>query len=135
MKSLEQRCAESGLKMTAPRKVILQVMQDADDHPSVETVYERVKAIDSSISMATVYRTINMLDELGLLVRHEFKENYARFELDDGHHHHHLIDTESGEIIEFHSEELEKLQQKLAAELGYEMIDHSFEIYGRKIKS
>ena len=106
MADLEQQCAEAGLKLTGQRKVILRVLEDAGDHPSVESVYERARAIDSSISMATVYRTLNLLDEMGLVVRHDFNENFSRFEV-NMEHHHHLIDVESGEVIEFQNEEIE----------------------------
>jgi Fur family ferric uptake transcriptional regulator len=133
MNSLEQRCAHAGLKMTGQRKLILQVLDSAEDHPSVETVYERAKVLDHSISMATVYRTLNMLDELNLVIRHEFKENYSRYEVNEAHHHH-LIDLETGEVIEFQNEELEKLKEKIALQLGFELIDHRLELYGKKIK-
>ena len=130
---LERRCAEAGLKMTGQRKVILKVLTEAEDHPSVETVYERAKDLDDSISMATVYRTLNLLDELDLVVRHEFNENYSRYEVNLDHHHH-MIDLESGEVIEFQNEELEILKERIARELGYELVDHRLELYGRKIK-
>ena len=130
---LEQRCAEAGLKMTGQRKVILQVLKTAHDHPSVEDVYERAKGIDSSISIATVYRTLNLLDELDLVIRHEFQEGYSRYEVNDDHHHH-LIDLETGKVIEFQNEELEKLKVKIAKDLGYDLIDHRLELYGKKMK-
>ena len=129
---LEERCAAAGLKMTGQRRTILKVLQEAD-HPSVESVYERAKDLDDSISMATVYRTLNLLDELHLVTRHEFKENFSRFEL-NMEHHHHLIDLESGEVHEFQNEELERLKEKIACELGYDLIDHRLELYGKKIK-
>lgn len=129
---LEKRCAAAGLKMTGQRRLILQVLAEAGDHPSVEDLYERARALDPSVSMATVYRTVNLLDELGLIVRHEFKESFARFEV-NADHHHHLIDLESGEVIEFQNEELEALKEKIANELGYELVDHTLELYGRKI--
>jgi Fur family transcriptional regulator, ferric uptake regulator len=132
---LEKRCAEAGLKMTGQRRTILRVLEEAADHPSVETVYERSKALDSSISIATVYRTLGMLDELNLVTRHEFNNgNYSRYEA-NLEHHHHLIDLESGMVVEFQNEELELLKERIARELGYELIDHRLELYGRKIKS
>lgn len=131
MDGLAERCAAAGLKMTGPRKIILKVLVQADDHPSVEDVYSRARAFDSSISMATVYRTMNMLDELGLVVRHEFGENFARYEVSDEHHDH-LIDLETGEIFEFHNEALEALKEKIAEEMGFELLDHRLELYGRK---
>lgn len=133
MSDLEQRCAEAGLKMTGQRKVILQVLGKAEDHPSVEDVYERAKKIDDSISIATVYRTLSLLDELDLVIRHEFQEGYSRYEV-NWDHHHHLIDLETGKVVEFQNEELEKLKVKIAKDLGYDLIDHRLELYGKKIK-
>lgn len=134
MNTLEQKCADAGLKMTGQRKLILQVLDSAEDHPSVETVYERAKELDSSISMATVYRTLNMLDELNLVIRHEFKENFSRYEVNEEHHHH-LIDLETGDVIEFQNPELEKLKEKIANELGYNLVDHRLELYGKKLNN
>lgn len=133
MPNLEQRCADAGLKMTGQRKTILQVLDSADDHPSVESLYERAKDLDGSISMATVYRTLNMLDELNIVIRHEFKENFSRYEVNEGHHHH-LVDLETGDVIEFQNEELEKLKERIALELGFELIDHRLELYGKRLK-
>ncbi len=134
MSNLEQRCVEAGLKMTGQRRVILQVLGTAEDHPSVEDVYDRAKALDSSISIATVYRTLSLLDEMELVVRHEFQEGYSRYEV-NSEHHHHLVDLETGQVVEFQNEELEKLKEKIAHELGYELIDHRLELYGKKLKS
>ncbi len=134
MTNLEQKCTDAGLKMTGQRKVILQVLDGAHDHPSVEDVYERAKAVDSSISMATVYRTLNLLDELELVVRHEFKENFARYELNMKHHHH-LIDMETGDVVEFQNDEIEKMKVEIARQLGYELVECRLELYGKKIKS
>ncbi len=133
MSDLEQRCAQAGLKMTGPRKVILQVLGSSEDHPSVEDVYERAKKIDSSVSIATVYRTLSLLDELDLVIRHEFQEGYSRYEVNDDHHHH-LVDLETGEVVEFQNDELEKIKEKIARDLGYELIDHRLELYGKKLK-
>lgn len=133
MSDLEQRCAEAGLKMTGQRKVILKVLGEAEDHPSVEDVYERAKDMDDSISIATVYRTLNLLDELDLVIRHEFQEGYSRYEL-NWDHHHHLIDLETGKVIEFQNDELEKLKIKIAKDLGYDLVDHRLELYGKKLK-
>lgn len=130
---LETRCAEAGLKMTGQRKVILKVLGEAEDHPSVEDVYERAKELDDSISIATVYRTLNLLDELDLVIRHEFQEGYSRYEL-NWDHHHHLIDLETGKVIEFQNDELEKLKVKIAKDLGYDLVDHRLELYGKKLK-
>lgn len=135
---LEQRCAQAGLKMTGQRRVILRVLGSSEDHPSVESVYERAKAIDPSISIATVYRTLGLLDEMNLVIRHEFQtqegEVRSRYEL-NWDHHHHLIDLESGAVIEFQNDDLEKLKHKIALELGYDLVDHRLELYGRKIKA
>lgn len=133
MTSLEKRCAEAGLRMTGQRKVILQVLGDSPDHPSVEDVYERAKKVDSSISIATVYRTLSLLDELDLVIRHEFQEGYSRYEL-NWDHHHHLIDLETGKVVEFQSAELEAIKEKIARDLGYELVDHRLELYGKKLK-
>lgn len=133
MTNLEQRCAEAGLKMTGQRKTILKVLDESEDHPSVESVYERAKAQDSSISMATVYRTLNLLDEMDMVVRHEFKENFARYELNMAHHHH-MIDLDTGDVVEFQNEEIEKMKENIARQLGYELVECRLELYGRKIK-
>ena len=134
MTELEQRCINAGLKMTGPRKTILKVLGESMDHPSVEVVYERAKAIDSSISIATVYRTLNMLDELDLVMRHEFNESFSRYETNTEHHHH-LIDLETGQVIEFQNAALEELKERIAKEMGFELVDHRLELYGRKIKN
>jgi len=133
MSDLEQRCVQAGLKMTGQRRVILEVLGNSDDHPSVEDVYERAKKLDQSISIATVYRTLGLLDELDLVIRHEFQEGYSRYEV-NWDHHHHLVDLETGKVIEFQNEELEKLKVKIAEELGYELVDHRLELYGKKLK-
>ena len=133
MSDLEEKCAEAGLKMTGQRKVILKVLSKADDHPSVEDVYERAKKVDKSISIATVYRTLSLLDELDLVIRHEFQEGYSRYEV-NWDHHHHLVDLETGKVVEFQNEELEKLKIKIAKDLGYELVDHRLELYGKKLK-
>ena len=137
MSILLQKCVDAGLKVTEQRKVILRVLEESSDHPSVETVYERARASDASISIATVYRTLGLLDELGLVLKHDFGETHARFEVKSDHdhaHHHHLIDTETGQVIEFQNDEFERLIEKIAADLGYEVVDHTFEIFGHKIR-
>lgn len=133
-KELESKCVRAGVKMTDQRRVILQVLTSATDHPSVEAVFDRAKAIDASISMATVYRTLNLLDEMQLVDRREFNQNYARFEV-NATHHHHLVDLETGAVIEFQNEKLERLKEEIARELGYELVDHTLELYGRKLKT
>lgn len=137
MTNLLQKCIDAGLKITEQRKVILKVLEESADHPSVEMVCARAKEIDSSVSIATVYRTLGLLDELGLVLKHDFGETHARFEVKPDHdheHHHHLIDTETGQVIEFQNEELEKLTHRIAEELGYDIVDHTFEIFGHKKK-
>lgn len=133
MSTLEQRCVEAGLKMTGQRRTIIKVLGDSADHPSVEDVYARAKSADPSISIATVYRTLSLLDQLNLVIRHEFQEGYSRYEL-NWDHHHHLVDLETGEVIEFQNDELERLKEKIARDLGYDLIDHRLELYGKKIK-
>ncbi len=133
MTDLADRCASAGLKMTDQRRTILKVLDEAMDHPSVETVYERARQVDPAISIATVYRTLSLLDEMDLIVRHEFKENFSRYETNLDHHHH-LIDLETGKVIEFKNEELEHLKHRIAKELGYDLIDHRLELYGKKLK-
>lgn len=134
MHDLEEKCAKAGLKMTGQRKTILKVLDGAQDHPSVEEVYERAKALDDTISIATVYRTLSLLDELELVIRHEFQEGYSRYEV-NWDHHHHLIDLETGEVHEFQNDELEKLKERIAKEMGYQLVDHRLELYGKKLKA
>ena len=131
MTELERQCIDAGIKMTGQRRTILQVLTDATDHPSVEDVYERARGLDSSISIATVYRTLHLLDEMNLVQRHDFNQNFARFEI-NLEHHHHLIDLETGRVIEFQNDELEELKARIAHQLGYELVDHRLELYGRR---
>jgi len=131
---LEQKCIEAGLKMTAPRKAVLSVLSHAHDHPSVEDVYDRAKKMDPSISIATVYRTLSLLDELGLVYKHDFNDtDHARYEVNNEHHHH-LIDLDNGKVIEFQNQEIEDMKKKIANDLGYELIECRLELYGRKLK-
>ncbi len=121
--------------MTDQRKVIIEVLSNAVDHPDVESVFKRAQAIDPKISIATVYRTVKLFEESGILTKHEFKGGKARYEeLNEGHHDH-LIDVKTGEIIEFVDEEIEKLQKKVAEKYGYKLVDHKLELYGVKVKS
>ena len=131
--NLEQRCTAAGLKMTGQRKIILKVLDDAEDHPSVEAVYERAKSADPTISMATVYRTLNLLDELQLVIRRDFNEKFSRYDMNTDHHHH-LIDVESGEVIEFQNQEIEDMKVAIARNLGYDLVECKLELYGRKFK-
>lgn len=134
MTNLEQQCINAGLKMTEQRRVILGVLNRSDDHPSVEVIYQRAKENDPSISIATVYRTLHLLDEMNLVKRHEFNENFSRFEV-NLEHHHHLIDLENGKVVEFRHDGLDEIMHKVADELGYELVDHRLELYGRRRRS
>lgn len=131
---LERRCIEKGLKMTEQRRVIARVLSEATDHPDVEQVYVRATAIDPRISIATVYRTLKLFEEASILERHDFGDGRARYEEASEAHHDHLIDMNSGEIIEFFNDEIEQLQHKVARELGYKLIDHRLELYGVRLK-
>lgn len=131
---LEQLCAEKNLRMTDQRRIIARVLSDSDDHPDVEEVYRRASALDSNISLSTVYRTVRLFEEEGILEKHEFRDGRARYERVDKSHHDHLIDLKSGQVIEFRNEEIEKLQKKIAEELGFKLIDHRLELYGTPIK-
>jgi len=116
--------------MTGQRRVITKVLEDADDHPDVEEMYNRASAIDDKISIATVYRTVKLLEETGIIERHEFRDGRARYEIVPENHHDHLIDLKTGNVIEFESAEIEALQEKIARELGYKLVDHRLELYG-----
>lgn len=133
--SVEKRCAEKGLRMTEQRKVIARVLENADDHPDVEDLYMRASAIDDRISIATVYRTVKLLEETDIIERHEFRDGRARYEIVPEDHHDHLIDLKTGDVIEFASEEIEALQQKIAHEHGYRLVDHRLELYGVPLKA
>ena len=133
--TIEQKCIAKGVKLTEQRKIIAKVMSEASDHPDVDELYNRVSKIDPKISIATVYRTVKLFEESGILTKHEFKGGKARYEeLNEGHHDH-LIDIKSGEIIEFVDEEIEKLQKKVAEKYGYNLVDHKLELYGVKKNS
>jgi len=133
--TIEQKCLAKGVKLTDQRKIIAQVMSESTDHPDVDELYNRVSKIDNKISIATVYRTVKLFEESGILTKHEFKGGKDRYEeLNEGHHDH-LIDVKSGEIIEFVDEEIEKLQKKVADKYGYTLVDHKLELYGIKKKS
>jgi len=131
---IEKKCAERGLRMTDQRKVIAKVLSEATDHPDAEELYARASKIDSNISLATVYRTVRLFTEAGIIETHDFRDGRARYEAADVDHHDHLIDVTSGEVIEFVDEEIEELQKRIAAKLGYELVDHRLELYGRKLK-
>ncbi len=127
---IETLCAEKGLRITEQRKVIAQILSQSDDHPDVETLHARAAAVDPGISIATVYRTVRLFEEAGILERHEFGDGRTRYEAAAETHHDHLIDVESGTVIEFVDEELEALQRRIADRLGYRLVDHRMELYG-----
>ena len=139
--NIEQKCLAKGVKLTDQRKIIVKVLSESkenygeSDHPDVDELYNRVSKIDSKISIATVYRTVKILEEAGILVKHDFKAGKARYEQIRGSHHDHLIDVKTGEIIEFVDEEIEKLQEKVAEKYGYRLVDHKLELYGIKKKT
>ena len=133
--SIEQKCLDKGVKLTDQRKIIAKVMSESEDHPDVDELYKRVSKIDAKISIATVYRTVKLFEESGILTKHEFKGGKARYEELNESHHDHLIDIRTGEIIEFVDDEIEKLQKKVAEKYGYELVDHRLELYGVKKKS
>jgi len=133
--TIEQKCLAKGVKLTDQRKIIARVMSQSNDHPDVDELYNRVSEVDSKISIATVYRTVKLFEEFGILAKHEFKGGKARYEELNESHHDHLIDVKSGEIIEFVDEDIERLQKKVADKYGYELVDHKLELYGVKKKS
>ncbi|MCX8953192.1 Fur family transcriptional regulator [Ruegeria sp. NA] len=128
------RCEAKGLRMTGQRRIIAQVLEQSDDHPDVEELYARASAIDTGISIATVYRTVKLFEEAGILERLEFGDGRARYEDAERDHHDHLIDMHSGEVIEFVDPEIEALQEKIAAKLGYKLKGHRLELYGVPLK-
>ena len=133
--TLEEQCAKKGMRMTDQRRVIAQVVEAATDHPDVEELYRRAAAIDSKISLSTVYRTLNLFEEAGLVTKHDFKDGRARFETLPDTHHDHLIDVRSGKVIEFRNEEIEAIQELIAKRLGYRLVDHRLELYAVPLKS
>ena len=133
--NIEQKCIKKGVKLTDQRRIIAKVMSESDDHPNVDELYKRVNLIDKKISIATVYRTVKLFEESGILTKHDFKGGKARYEELSEHHHDHLIDIKSGEIIEFVDEEIEELQKKVAKKYGYKLLDHKLELYGVKVNS
>ncbi len=127
---LERLCREKGMRMTGQRRVIAAVLSQAKDHPDVEEVHRRASSQDKNISLSTVYRTVRLFEEAGILERHEFGDGRARYEQVASEHHDHLIDMSSGKVIEFRNEQIEQLQDSIARELGYKLIDHRHELYG-----
>jgi Fur family ferric uptake transcriptional regulator len=129
-----QRCEDHGLRMTDQRRTIAAVLEAATDHPDVEELYNRASAVDQRIALATVYRTVKLFEEAGILEKHEFGDGRARYETSDRDHHDHLIDMNSGNVIEFMDPDIEALQEKIAAKLGYRLMGHRLELYGVPIK-
>lgn len=130
MSRIEKLCIEKGLRMTEPRRIIARVLSDADDHPDAEELHRRANELDRSISLATVYRTVKIFEDYEIIARHEFRDGRARFEELPTDHHDHLIDVKSGDVLEFHNEEIERLQEEIARKLGYKLVDHRLELYG-----
>lgn len=128
--SLEDACASKGLRMTEQRRIIARVLDAASDHPDVEELYRRASAVDARISIATVYRTVKLFEDAGVIARHDFGEGRSRYETIPDIHHDHLIDLRSGQVIEFRNEEIERLQQAIAERLGFRLVDHRLELYG-----
>ena len=134
MSKIEDRCKQRGVRLTDQRRLIAKVMSQSSDHPDVDELHKRVSKIDEKVSIATVYRTVKLFEESGIIEKHDFKGGKARYEQSPDIHHDHLIDVNTGEIVEFVDEEIEKLQNKVAEKLGYKLVDHRLELYGIKTK-
>ncbi|MCO5161422.1 MAG: transcriptional repressor [Mesorhizobium sp.] len=134
LREYEQRLRDEGVRITRPRRAILQILSQAADHPDAMELFRRALAIDPTISLSTVYRTMKLLEDKGEIQRHAFAGGPARFEQAAGEHHDHLIDIDTGDVIEFHSERIEQLQDEIAHKLGYDIVHHRFELYGRRRK-
>jgi Fur family ferric uptake transcriptional regulator len=135
MDRIEKLCIDKGLRMTGQRRVIARVLSESHDHPDAEELHRRAVAIDPHISIATVYRTVRLLEEAGILERHDFRDGRSRFEELSEEHHDHLIDVQSGKVIEFHNDQIEELQRQVAEKLGYKLVDHRLELYAVPIDS
>jgi Fur family transcriptional regulator, ferric uptake regulator len=129
---IEKLCTEKGMRMTDQRRVVARILSQAHDHPDVEELYRRAHAIDPHISIATVYRTVRLFEEAGIIARHDFRDGRSRYEEATDHHHDHLIDMKTGEVIEFVDDEIERLQHAIARRLGFRLVDHRLELYGVK---
>jgi Fur family transcriptional regulator, ferric uptake regulator len=134
MDKLEKLCVEKGLRMTEPRRVIARILSLATDHPDAEELHRRANAQDSSISLATVYRTVKLFEDAGIIQAHDFRDGRARYEEVPDEHHDHLINVRTGEVVEFHSDEIEELQDLIAKKLGFRLVDHRLELYGVPLK-
>ena len=133
-KSLEELCVERGMRMTEQRRVIARVLEASADHPDVEELYRRSSAVAARISISTVYRTVKLFEDAGIIERHDFRDGRSRYETVPDEHHDHLIDLKSGQVIEFHSPEIEALQERIAREHGFKLVDHRLELYGIPLK-
>jgi len=129
-KTLEELCAEKGMRMTDQRRVIARILQDSDDHPDVEELYRRSSKVDPRISISTVYRTVKLFEDEGIIERHDFRDGRSRYETVPEEHHDHMIDLNNGNVIEFQSAEIEALQERIARELGFRLVGHRLELYG-----
>ena len=135
MDRIEKLCIEKNMRMTDQRRVVARVLSSADDHPDVEELYRRAHAVDPHISIATVYRTVRLFEEAGIIERHDFRDGRSRYEEATESHHDHLIDMKTGQVVEFVDDEIEALQNKIAARLGYKLVDHRLELYGVPLES
>ncbi|MFD1329975.1 Fur family transcriptional regulator [Mycoplana ramosa] len=133
-KTLEELCVERGMRMTEQRRVIARVLESSADHPDVEELYRRSAEVDPRISISTVYRTVKLFEDVGIIERHDFRDGRSRYETVPEEHHDHLIDLKSGRVIEFHSPEIEALQERIAREHGFRLVDHRLELYGVPLK-
>lgn len=133
-RSLEELCVERGMRMTDQRRVIARVLEASADHPDVEELYRRSSAVDARISISTVYRTVKLFEDAGIIERHDFRDGRSRYETVPDEHHDHLIDLKTGQVIEFHSPEIEALQERIAREHGFRLVDHRLELYGVPLK-
>mgnify|MGYP001301743513 CR=1 FL=1 len=131
---IENKCIKKGVRLTDQRRLIAKIMSESDDHPDVDELHQRINKIDTKISIATVYRTVKLFEEAGIISKHDFKGTKARYEQASHEHHDHLIDINTGEITEFVNQDIERLQEKVAEKLGYKLVDHRLELYGSKIK-
>ncbi len=130
LKSLETLCAERGMRMTEQRRVIARILEESDDHPDVEELYRRSSKVDGKISISTVYRTVKLFEDAGIIERHDFRDGRSRYETVPEEHHDHLIDLKTGTVVEFHSPEIEALQERIAREHGFRLVGHRLELYG-----
>jgi Fur family ferric uptake transcriptional regulator len=133
-KTLEEICVERGMRMTEQRRIIARVLEASADHPDVEELYRRAAQVDSRISISTVYRTVKLFEDAGIIERHDFRDGRSRYETVPEEHHDHLIDLKTGMVIEFHSPEIEALQERIAREHGFRLVDHRLELYGVPLK-